>query len=515
MIPLFTSSQIREIDEFAINHLGIPSFALMENASISIYHEIINHFPSEQYYSILIGKGNNGGDGLALARHLINDDKFVKLLFVGDPNKLSKDAQINWNILQKYTTTLIEYKVYNSKKDINFIKNSDVIIDALLGTGSKGELKGNYSEIIEEVNKLDCYKVSIDLPSGLNCDSGYGELVFDADLTLTLAEFKKGLFFEKGYLNSGKVLKCSIGISNSFFNKYDVFDYLIEPEDAFDGLPLKNFDIHKYSAGKVLIIGGSFDLPGAPMLAGISALKSGAGAVILAAPYNASLLMTNNYHDLVIKKIGSEESNYFSAENIKQLQENISWADSIVLGPGIGKNKKTKEFVLELLKKNPKKIFIIDADALSLISDQLNSLDLSNCVLTPHQGEFERLTGIKKEDFSKDILHYGKKFAKDNKCLLVLKGMRTIIFNDNSEAFINTAGNPGMAKFGTGDVLSGILGSFISQSRYKESAVISAVYLHSLAADILLEEKTEYGITATDISNNIPNAINFLRNSID
>ncbi len=515
MIPLFTSNQIREIDDYAINHLKMPGFALMENASISIYKEILNHFPSEQSFGVLIGKGNNGGDGLALARHLINDFKFVKLLFVDDPKKLKGDALINWNILENYDTTQLEYKVYKSTKDINFIKSSEVIVDALLGTGSKGKLRSPYFEIIDKVNQFDSYKVAIDLPTGLDSDSGFGETVFNADLTVTLAEFKRGLFFEEGFFNSGEIKKGSIGVSESFFDKFDVEDYLIEPEDAFEGLPTKELDLHKYSAGKVLVIAGSYDLPGASLLAGISALKSGAGAVILAIPSKAACLLNNPYPDLVINKVGDDEQKIFSKENLLELKERILWADSIVLGPGLGRNNDSKEFVNELLKSYPNKKIIIDADALFLISDEMENIDFRNFVLTPHPGEFEILSGIKREVFKQDILKYGKEFSSKNNCTLVLKGSRTIIFNKNGEAFINTSGNPGMAKFGSGDVLSGILGSFSAQNKNFESAIISAVYLHSLSADILVEDKTEYGITATDISNNIPSAIKFLRNSID
>ncbi|MAT58201.1 MAG: hypothetical protein CMF23_09540 [Ignavibacteriae bacterium] len=514
MIPLFTSNQIREIDNYAIKEIGIPSFALMENASLSIFNEIINNFPTEQVFGILVGKGNNGGDGLALARHLINNEKSVRLLFVDNPKNLKGDSLSNWKILENYNTTLLEYRVYRSKNDLNILKEVEVIIDSVLGTGAKGELQGNIKDIIEEVNELDAYKVAIDIPTGLNADTGFGELVFDSDLTITLAELKRGLFLEKGYKYSGKVVKGSIGISDKYFDQFEVEDYLIEPEDAFDGLPVKELDNHKYNSGKVLVIGGSFDLPGAPLLSGISALYSGAGAVVLAVPYQAALQMNNPYPDLVINKIGTEETKYFELPHIDSLSNLINWADSIVLGPGLSRKNSTKDFIIKLLTKFNKKKFVIDADALFLISDELMNLKLQNSVLTPHHGEFEKLSGISKEEFQTNLLKYGKDFSEKNSVNLVLKGSRTVIFNKNREAFINTTGNPGMAKFGSGDVLSGILGSFIAQSGDLESALISAVYLHSLSADILVENKTEYGITASEIMKNIPNAIKFLRNSI-
>lgn len=515
MIPIFSSKQVREIDEYAINVLKFPSFGLMENAAISIFNEIINHFPSEQIFGILVGKGNNGGDGLALARHLINEHKTVKLLFVDNPKNLSGDAKTNWNILDNYNTTLLEYKVYKSNKDLKILIDCEVIVDSLLGTGAKGDLRAPYDQIVDFINEMDAYRVAIDIPTGLDCDSGFGTTIFNSDLTITLAEFKKGLFFEEGYVNSGKVVKGSIGVSENFFDKFNVKEYLIEPEDAFDGLPSKELNIHKYSAGKVLIIGGSFDLPGAPLLAGISALKSGAGAVILAVPSKAAELMNNPFPDLVINKIGDDSNKYFSIDNFNELQSKIEWADSVVVGPGLSREESTKKLLIKIFKSNQKKKFVIDADALYLISDELEKLNLSNSVLTPHHGEFERLSGIKKDEFKKDILKAGKEFSSKNKCTLVLKGSRTIIFNKNDEAFINTTGNPGMAKFGSGDILSGILGSFVAQNKNLESAIISAVYLHSLSADILVEEKTEFGTTASDICNNLPNSIRFLRNSVD
>ena len=519
MIPLYTSQQVREADSFAINTLGIPSIVLMENAARSLYIEIIKSIDNSlenRNVGIVCGKGNNGGDGFALARHFIINDYSVKIISLGAEEELKGDALTNFRITKNL---IVEYpssklSVYESAKDLSAFDDCSLIIDAMLGTGSRGDLAEPYKEIVEKLNQLNAYKVAVDLPTGLDLENASGEMVFGADLTVTLSEFKTGLFYGKGYVNCGTITKGTIGIGNEYYNKLNITDYLIEPEDAYYGLPTKSLDQHKYSAGKVFVIAGSSKLPGASFLTTNAVLKCGAGSSVLAFPKSIKTLAQQKLGSATVLAYEDEKKEYLSETNLKELEEKINWADVIAIGPGLGREESTINAVIEILKTNKAKKIVIDADAIhALGNEEYKKLNLKGKVLTPHHKEFADMIGIGLDELEKNLLNYGKNFSTESGSYLVLKGAPTIIFNPSGEAFINTAGNPGLAKFGSGDVLTGMIAGFLAQTDEIEEALISAVYIHSLAADLLLEEKTEYGYTSEDLIEEIPNAIKFILKS--
>ena len=519
MIPLYTSQQVREADSFAINTLGIPSIVLMENAARSIYAEIILNTSGSldnKNVGIVCGKGNNGGDGFALARHFIINDYSVKIISLGAEEELKGDALTNFritkNLIAEYPSSKIS--VYESTKDLSLFDDCSLIVDAMLGTGSRGDLAEPYKEIVEKLNQLNGYKVAVDLPTGLDLENAGGEIIFSADLTVTLSEFKTGLFYRKGYVNCGTISKGTIGIGNEYYDKLIITDYLIEPEDAYYGLPAKTLDQHKYSAGKVFVIAGSGKLPGASFLTANAVLRSGAGSSVLAFPKSIKSLAQQMLDSATVQAYEDEAKEYLSDVNLKELEEKNNWANVIALGPGIGREEVTKNAVVEILKTHKAKKMVIDADAIHAIGgEEYKKLNLKGKVLTPHHKEFADMLRIGLDDLENNLLKYGKNFSIENGCYLVLKGAPTIIFNPAGEAFINTAGNPGLAKFGSGDVLTGMIAGFLAQSDEIEEALISAVYIHSLAADLLLEEKTEYGYTSEDLIEEIPNAIKFILKS--
>ncbi|OGU55570.1 MAG: NAD(P)H-hydrate dehydratase, partial [Ignavibacteria bacterium RBG_13_36_8] len=346
-------------------------------------------------------------------------------------------------------------------------------------------------------------------------DTSTGEIIFEADLTVTLAEYKRGLFYGKGYVNCGRIAKGYIGVGQEFFDELEVNDYLIEPEDAFFGLPIRSLDDHKYSAGKVLTIAGSGLLPGASFFTANSALKAGAGASILAFPNSIKSLAQNKLDGAIVQPYDDKGKEYLSSENIDELKERINWADVIAIGPGLGRETETGKAVIEILKRFVNKKFVIDADAVcALGGGKYKRVNLKEKVLTPHHKEFADLVGIKINELQNNILSVGKEFVKKTGAYLVLKGAPTIIFTPLGDVYINSSGNPGMAKFGTGDVLTGVMAGIISQNDKMEESIFTSVYLHGLTADLLLEKKTDLGITASDIMEHIPNAIKFLEDSI-
>jgi len=290
---------------------------------------------------------------------------------------------------------------------------------------------------------------------------------------------------------------------------------LIEPEDALLGLPQKKKTSHKYSNGKVLAIVGSGKYVGAASLVVQSLFQVGTGSVLLAFPKSVMSLISGKIGDAVFAAYDDNQKEHLSTNNVEELKTKLEWADVVAIGSGLGREEETIDAVERIIHKYKLKRMVIDADAIFAIGEVgYPKFDLKNKILTPHHAEFAQLIGITTEELQKNLLAYGKEFALKSKAILVLKGAPTIIFTPNGEIVINSAGNVGMAKFGTGDVLTGVVAGLISNSSNIEPAVISAVYIHSLAADLLLNKETEFGITATKIKENLPNAISFLRNSI-
>lgn len=517
MIPLYNTSQIRNLDSFAIRRLSVPGIVLMENAALGIYHSILELVENINCLGFVCGKGNNGGDGYAVARHFSNAGFEVKVVCLGSENDLSEDCRINYKIIKNLSSQRKNLKVksYKSVKDINWLRGCNVIVDAILGSGFTGELKEPYSTIVESLNNITAFKCAIDVPTGLNADTGFGEIVFNSDLTITLGEFKKGLFIGNGYEFCGEVVLKEIGIGRDYFDDINPDTYLIEPEDVYSSLPRRKKSVHKYSAGKVLSIAGSYKYPGAAALTSQSALVSGAGASILAIPESTKKLIHKNLLEVVVESYGNKKSKYFDAEALKTLQQKIKWADVVAVGPGLGREVDTIKAVQQFMLDQKFKFAVIDADALFALDKVfLEKVNLKNCILTPHLGEFSQMIGVESGMIEKDILSYGRDFATKNECILVLKGAPTFIFNSDGEAFINTVGNSGMAKFGSGDVLTGIIAGLLSQNKNPENDAIAGVYLHSLSADLLLNEKPISNYLASDIMNNYPSAGKFIEESI-
>lgn len=521
MIPLFSNKEVREVDSYAIEQLGFPSLLLMENAASSLFTIISEKgFLDKTQTSsvgILCGKGNNGGDGFALARKLAFAGHKVTVLHLSDKKNLSPDASINYDLLLKSSSVYknIKIKKYENVRDINLLRSCHLIVDAILGSRTQGELKGEIKNIVEAVNKFNAKKIAVDVPTGLNADTGYGETIFKADLTISLGELKQGLFFGEGYVASGSVEKGNIGLGDRYFADKLTQNFLVEQSDIKSFLPVKSRKLNKYSAGKVFLLTGSKGFGGAAVLSANGAFKSGAGAVVLAIPGSLQKIILGKRPETVLNFYGDRTTEFLSPEHYPSLHEKIHRADSIAIGSGIGREEATSEFVHLLLKNHPKKKIVIDADALyALRTNEYRNYQLKNCVLTPHLGEFATLIDVEKSLVEKDLLFYGKQFVKETKSTLVLKGPRTIIFTPDGKAFINPTGNEGLAKFGSGDVLTGMIASFIAQIHDVNHAVLSAVYLHGLAADQLKAKRSAYGFMASDLADQIPFALKGINDTL-
>ncbi|HSL90105.1 MAG TPA: NAD(P)H-hydrate epimerase, partial [Ignavibacteriaceae bacterium] len=413
MIPLYTTSNIREIDNYAINSLGVPGVVLMENAAIGIIDamdEKLDLHSNTIKIGIVCGKGNNGGDGYAVARHLSNLGHKIKVITFGSEKDMSDDCKINYNILNNLASSRqhISIKKYKSFKDLKFLSDSNIIVDAILGTGVTGDLKSPLSDTIKYLNSLPAIRLAIDIPTGLNADTGQGEDVFNSDFTVTLGDYKRGLFIVDGSKFSGEIIRKEIGIGSDFLQKFSVQDYLIEPEDIYKLLPVKGKSINKYTAGKVFIIAGSGKYPGAADLTSQSALRSGAGAVILAFPESPRKMIQRKLAEIVFETYDSDFDG-LTTNAVKNFKDKINWADVLAVGPGIDRNPDTMDAVLQLLKTRKNKPLVLDADGLyALKNGAFKNFNLSNVILTPHLGEFSNLIDLPIHKVKEDLLSYGK-----------------------------------------------------------------------------------------------------------
>jgi len=510
MIPLVTNKQVRAVDSFAIEKLKFPSMLLMENAASSLLtilqeKNFLTNVPST--IGVLCGKGNNGGDGFALARKMAFLGHTVIVFHLANPNEFSSDAKKNYELLlacQKFYKT-ISVKRITKAADLTPLKKCTLLVDALLGSGSQGGLNGRLKDVVEKVNTLPTKKVAVDVPTGLNADTGWGETVFNADVTISLGALKRGLFFAKGYQCSGTVEKGSIGLGENFFQTKKILDFLVEKDDIKNFLPQKSKTLNKYSSGKVLLITGSKAYAGAASLSSLGAFKSGAGAVFLAVPSKLQSAIIKQVPETVLRFYGDNITDFLSLDHYSELKREIEKVDVIGIGSGLGRNETTLAFVRYFLKNNVNKKIVLDADALAALHNGFyKKLKLHNVIFTPHLGEFSALLGVAKENLETDILSFGRAFVKETKSILVLKGPRTITFAPDGKSYINSTGNEGLAKFGSGDVLTGMISSFLSQMHDSINAVVSAVYLHGAAADKLKNKKSAYGFSAKEVAAMVP-----------
>ncbi len=518
MVPLYTPAQIRGLDKIAIEELHAPGILLMENAANNLRNIFCEIYPPNEFpeVAVLCGKGNNGGDGFALARLLLIEGYSVTVLCLFKKETFSPDALTQFELLTrlKKSCPRLDIRSYTTKRDLKTLLTADVFVDAILGSGASGSLTGPILEVVQFVNELPIPKFAVDLPTGLDAETGCAECSIDAEVTVTLGGLKQGLFFSEGYAFSGEVYEAGIGIPSEILQRQKTQTWLIEPEDVLQLLPGKPKNINKYSAGKVFTIAGSLTYPGAALLSSVAAFKVGTGASSLAFPKSlATMAHAHEEHQLIVRKYDDCELGYLRSENVDGLSVDINKVDVICLGPGLGREVETIVAIRKIIKNFEEKLFVLDADALFAIDWNSKRPVLPHLIVTPHLGEFAAMLNINTVLLRKDLLGYGRMFSKLFKCTLVLKDFRTLIFSPDGEVYIIPVGNSGLAKFGSGDVLSGVIAGLFAQTKEALSAVICGTYIHGLAADILKERKSIYGYTAADLLEIIPEAITFIEAS--
>lgn len=517
-MKILTASQMREIDRKTIEEIGIPGPVLMENAGLQVVG-ILRHelgLQAGDRVVVVAGKGNNGGDGLVVARHLFNQGIEVQVLLIGKKEEVKGDAALNLKVDLNIGVPLVEIADERTwKKHRGILKDVPVIIDALFGTGLSSPLQGLYATVVEDINRSGAFIVSVDIPSGLSSDTFeiIGPCV-RADLTVALAAPKIAHVFPPAEEFVGELLVADISIPPNLLEDEALKLELVEIESLIPYFQPRPRDTHKGTYGHLLILAGSFGKAGAAAMAGKAALKMGAGLVTVATAESCLPQIARFMPELMTEPLPETPDRTISEEALPRVLELLNGKDALLIGPGLSTEPSTARLVLNLLEKLKKtKIpVVIDADGLNILASSPASLKSlpEKTVLTPHPGEFSRLSGLGIKDVLKNRLVAAPEFAVKHNLYLVLKGYRTLVVSPEGRVMINPTGNPGMASGGSGDVLAGMIASEIMQVPNLLQAVVNAVFVHGLSGDLAAEKIGERSLTATDLIRYLPAAINFI-----
>lgn len=497
MIEIMSKNKCKILDKYTIEEVGIPSLILMENAANEVIKEIIHIYDK---FIVFCGNGNNGGDGLAIARKLILEDKDVCVVIVSKKEEYSDDFLVNMKILKKLTNNIIYIR---SVKDIHFLYEAsskyEIAIDCIFGVGLNRVLEEFYIKVIDCMNENWTEIISVDVPSGLNCDSGktMGASIV-ATKTYTFEVVKRGFIEYRAlnYLGELEVLK--IGIPSFVKRENSEKVYILNKDDYRQMLKKRKVYGHKGNYGRVAILAGSKGYAGAAYISTEACVRAGAGLT--------TLVTTKYVQDkLSSKLIEAMTTNIQERDTLMDLLTNIN---VIAIGPGIDKEDRYKEIFMDLLKYKDKK-FVIDAGAFDLIKNNKGIMEKikDRAIFTPHPGEMARLIDKSIEYVEENRINVAKDFAKENKVIVLLKGYNTII-TDGEYVYINDTGNSKMASGGMGDCLTGIIAAILAQGHSLiESALIGA-YVHGVAGGLASEGK--YCTIASEVIENISKAMNYI-----
>ncbi len=504
------AEEMQELDRKAIETYRIPGMILMENAGKGAAEVISNTFPDihKKKIAIIAGKGNNGGDGLVIARYLLNQGVSVRVYLLTDPKGLRGDAETNFNIFQRMKGEVIS--VPSSKDYVKLKKDLerfDILVDGIFGTGLDAEVRGYYREVIDHLNTLQRPIVAIDIPSGLDADTGkpLGTAI-RAFLTITFGLPKVGHLIPPGIDYVGEVKVIDIGIPKRLVEEEKISTHLLEEKEIKKWLSIpRNPDTHKGDYGHLLVIAGSVGKTGAAAMACQAALRMGAGLVTLAIPKSLNGIMEMKLTEVMTEPLPETPKQTLSLRAFSAILRLCENKKAVIIGPGLGTFKETQSLVLKLIKALGLPI-ILDADGLTALATQPKTLPVTNrsLILTPHPGEMARLMRSQVKEVLEDRIGVSRNFSQSHHVHLVLKGHPTLISTPKGEVFINPTGNPGMASGGTGDVLTGMIGGLVCQGFDILPSLQMAVYLHGMAGDEGAQEWGEKSLIATDIIKKIP-----------
>lgn len=489
-MKILTSQQVRNTDEFTILNEPVTSIDLMERASQAFVAKFLGLYQEKQQVNIFCGTGNNGGDGLAIARLLIERNWQVRVFVVGETKKGSLDFKKNLERIDKYD-------LISSNEDFPHIISNAIIVDALFGSGLSRPIEGLYKELVQFLNSEKAQRIAIDISSGLFADQPLteGEMAFEANCTISFQTPKLAFFLPDCERFVGLWRIVDIGLSQNFIDEQPTDFHFTEMEDVRNLIPVRPTFTHKTKVGELMIVAGSEGKMGAAVLCAKAAFKTGIGLVNVHAPKCG----------LDVLQISIPEAMVSVDNGLSHIQQIPNTAKTIAIGPGLGTDDSTIRAFTTLLQSYQKPL-VIDADAINIIAaNDLLDLLPDDSILTPHPGEFRRLVGQWENDFEK--LEKLRDFCRSNKVNVVLKGAYSAVCSTEGVTYFNSTGNPGLATAGSGDVLTGIIASFLAQGLAPLEALRLGVFLHGLAADQAVRKSQIPWMQASDIIECMPDAV--------
>lgn len=506
-MKLLSPHQMQEIDRRAIEESQIPGILLMEHAAYQIFSYLKEKNEGKQIL-IICGPGNNGGDGLALARQLILWSKCkVKVLMASSPKKLTEDGKVYYNICKNLQVDVMQLEEDNKEEMLRQIDGAHVVVDALFGTGLTRPIVGVYEEIITRVNRCQNFVISIDIPSGIDGLTGKIQgVAIKADVTITFMTPKLGLYLYPAISYIGELRIVDIGIPKRLIEETKVNTYSIEKEEMKELLPKRPIRSNKGTFGKVLTIGGKLGMAGAITLTSKAAYQVGCGTVTAMVPRSIIEIIQHKLTEVMA--IGAPDiEGHFSKLATSQLKEILSLYDVVAIGPGMGRNRENLDLLVEILVSD--KPCVIDADALYFVPEVLEILKVRKAptILTPHPGEMARLTHSSVQEILDNPLEYATNFATQFNVITILKLEKTVIADTSGNIYINRYGNSGLAKGGSGDALTGMITGLMAQHMKPVDAAKLGVYLQTRAADLASDVLSEYSLLASDTIHFLSQAI--------
>ena len=526
-----SKDEIRKLDEWAIKELGIPRIILMENAGRGVAHALSLEVPNLKSVCIIVGKGNNGGDGIVSARHLFTGGVYAQIFLLAKKSDLDGEPRTNLDIAEKMGIPVVELLDEASLQKLGAALSScDAVVDAIFGVGFQGGAEGIFAKAIDLINstKRDLvsskpyYVVSVDIPSGMDADTGsIGGHCVEADLTITFTFPKNGMFTTPAIDYVGKLTIIDIGIPREAplhrrqeSPKKGMLDFdIITGDLVASKMPSRKMSANKGDNGEVLLIASSLGMTGAAVMAAKSALRVGAGLVRIGVPESLASFVNSQCAEAITIPLPETAQKTLSRKGLDRILSFYERANVLAIGPGLSTSPETVQLIQELIRaigESGKKIpVVIDADGLNAVAFDTSILRAAgtSMVLTPHPGEMSRLTGISVDDIQARRPQTAKDAAKKFGAVVVLKGARTVISNPDGEIFVNLTGNPAMASAGMGDVLTGAISGLIAQGISAWDAAISGVYIHGMAGDVVSSLKGDRGILATDLIDVLPYVI--------
>ncbi|CAH2031444.1 NAD(P)H-hydrate dehydratase [Trichlorobacter ammonificans] len=515
-MKVISAHAMQEIDRRAIKEFGIPGHELMENAGRRCTEEIVAAYGGDggKRAVVFAGKGNNGGDGYVIARHLLERGWQVQVIVLARREEIKGDALISLVLLPDDILCFCPEEGELTSRYHGDIQAADLLVDALLGTGLNHELRGVYREAVALINRAPGRVAAVDIPSGIHGTTGsvMGQAV-RADLTVTFACAKLGHVLYPGAEHVGRLVVADIGIPQQVSETAVGYEFLDECQAA--ALAMRRArTAHKGNCGHCLVVAGSPGKTGAAVLAANSAVRAGAGLVTLALPEQLHQIAEVKTTEVMTVALPALENGFLAAQARPVIEGLLAARDVLALGPGIDRHPETVALVHGLLESATLPM-VIDADGLNAIAEDRSVLQRrapQTVVLTPHPGEMARLHGAPIPDVAAVRIAVAQEFARTHGVYLVLKGARTIMVAPNGLTAINGSGNPGMASGGMGDVLTGIIAALLAQGYPPWNACRLGVYLHGLAGDLVAGEQGEIGMTASDLMERLPRAFNRLLN---